>query len=81
LEGKRGRTMDGRVRVIHASESSVQLSSSHTVHTFAPTIAGSSTFVQPSQTRRERLIAATVEVFADGSVDRLAESRDARKAL
>jgi hypothetical protein len=73
--------MDDGVRVVDASGSSAQLSSSHTAHTLAPAGAGSNTLAKPSQTRRERLIAATVEVLADGSVDRLPESRDATKAL
>jgi hypothetical protein len=73
--------MDDGVRVIHASGSSAQLSSSHTAHTFGPAGAGSNTLASPGQTRRERLIAATGEVLADGSVDRLLESRDTIKAL
>jgi hypothetical protein len=73
--------MDDGVRVIDANGSSAQLSSSHTAHTFGPAGADSNTLAGPSQTRRERLIAATVELLTDGSVDRLPKSRDATKAL
>ena len=73
--------MDGKVRVIHADEPSARLSSSHTAHTFEPVDTGSNTLVRPTQSRRDRLIAATVEAVADGSVDRLSRSLDTAKAL
>ncbi len=73
--------MDAKVRVNHAEGSPTAMGSSHTGHTVHAAGASSSTLVAPTQSHRYRLIAATVEALAEGSVDRLRESRDAAKAL
>jgi hypothetical protein len=81
LEGNKGRTMDGEVRVKDATFGLNGLYSSHTLHRNHPVDTGQTGFAETPQTRRERLIAATVEAVAEGSVDRLGKSRAATKAL
>ncbi len=81
LEGNRGRVMDAEVRIKGADAGHAGIASSHTMHSIRPSSGGSSSSTDAPHHRRDRLIAATVEVLADGSVDRLDESRDTPKAL
>ena len=73
--------MDGEVRVRDIQTPLGGVYSSHTFHPNRPVSTGQTGTAETDQTRRERLIAATVEVIAEGSVDRLAQSWDTSKAL
>ncbi len=81
MEGNREAPMDGEVRVKGAEVQLGGVYSSHTLHGTSPANTGSSSISASSRSRRERLIAAAIEVLAEGSVDRLVESRDTPKAL
>ncbi len=68
--------MDGEVRVIRGDAAVAGVGRSHTVHSISPSSKGSRGPSESSRSPRDRLIAGTVEVLADSSVDRLAGSRD-----
>ncbi len=68
--------MDGEVRVTDADRPLGNVGSSHTMHNDCASSQGVSALAEPPQDRRDRLIAATVEVVSEGSVDRLAQTRD-----
>ena len=78
MEGNRESPMDGEVRVMHAALSSVGVGSSHTVYPVSPAGMGFRSLDGADQSRRERLIEATLEVVSAGSVDRLVQTRDTR---
>jgi hypothetical protein len=73
--------MDGEVRVKDTQTPLESVYSSHTLHRNRPAGKGQEAVAEPRPTRRECLITAAVDAVADGSVDRLAKSRDATKAL
>jgi hypothetical protein len=81
LEGNKARTMDGEVRVMDAGKPLTGGGSSHTVLPVSPAGIGLRGFDELPQTRRERLIASTLEAASQGSVHRLAQSRETREAL
>ncbi len=73
--------MDVEVRVKHAEVPSNSTASSHTLHSIRPVNTGSDAISGDQQTRRERLITATVEAVSEVGVDRLCKTLDTPEAL
>ncbi len=73
--------MDGEVRVIDAGMALTGGGSSHTAHSIRPSSTGLRALADAPESRRDMLIAATVEVVSEGSVDRLPRTQDTSKAL